>query len=45
MKDYESTLNYYKAELNWNPPFAEILSKYAPDGLKGYMVMNENRVI
>lgn len=42
MSNYESILNYYKNELNWNPPFAEALSKYAPDGLKGYLVMRES---
>ena len=34
MDDSESILKYYKDELKWNPPFAEILSKYSPDGLK-----------
>ncbi|GLC30128.1 carboxymuconolactone decarboxylase family protein [Clostridium omnivorum] len=42
MSNYESILNYYKNELNWNPPFAEALSKYAPDGLKGYLMMRES---
>jgi alkylhydroperoxidase/carboxymuconolactone decarboxylase family protein YurZ len=42
MNDFESILNYYKNELKWNPPFAEILSKYSPDGLKGYLVMRES---
>jgi alkylhydroperoxidase/carboxymuconolactone decarboxylase family protein YurZ len=42
MKDFESILNYYKDELKWNPPFAEILSKYSPDGLKGYLIMRES---
>ncbi|WP_160687687.1 carboxymuconolactone decarboxylase family protein [Clostridium sp. C2-6-12] len=42
MKDFESILNYYKNELKWNPPFADILSKYSPDGLKGYLVMRES---
>lgn len=42
MNNYESILNYYEDELNWNPPFAEALSKYAPDGLKGYLVMRES---
>ena len=35
-------LKYYKEELKWNPPFAEILSKYSPDGLKGYLIMRES---
>ncbi|MFC0905159.1 hypothetical protein ACFHWD_10730 [Clostridium sp. MT-14] len=30
MKDVEGILDYYKNELKWNPPFAEILSKYSP---------------
>lgn len=42
MNDYEEILNYYKNELKWNPPFAEALSKYSPDGLKGYLVMRES---
>ena len=40
--DSESILDYYKDELKWNPPFAEILSKYSPDGLKGYLGMRES---
>ncbi|MBU3156982.1 carboxymuconolactone decarboxylase family protein [Clostridium estertheticum] len=42
MDDVESILNYYKDELKWNPPFADILSKYSPEGLKGYLVMRES---
>lgn len=42
MDDFESILSYYKDELKWNPPFAEALSKYSPDGLKGYLVMRES---
>lgn len=42
MDDPKSILDYYKNELKWNPPFAEILSKYAPDGLKGYLMMRES---
>jgi alkylhydroperoxidase/carboxymuconolactone decarboxylase family protein YurZ len=42
MNDFESIINYYKDELKWDPPFAEILSKYSPDGLKGYLVMRES---
>ena len=38
----ENILEYYKNELKWNPPFAEIFSKYSPDGLKGYLVMRES---
>ena len=42
MKDLESILNYYKDELKWNPPFAEVLSKYSPDGLEGYLIMRDS---
>jgi alkylhydroperoxidase/carboxymuconolactone decarboxylase family protein YurZ len=42
MNDFEGILNYYKEELKWNPPFAEILSNYSPDSLKGYLVMRES---
>jgi alkylhydroperoxidase/carboxymuconolactone decarboxylase family protein YurZ len=35
-------LRYYKEELKWSPPFAEILSKYSPQGLKGYLTMRES---
>jgi alkylhydroperoxidase/carboxymuconolactone decarboxylase family protein YurZ len=42
MKDFEEILNYYKEELKWNPPFAEILSNYSPDSLKGYLIMRES---
>lgn len=41
MNDVESILKYYKDELKWNPPFADALSKYCPDGLRGYLVMRE----
>lgn len=42
MNDFENIINYYKDELKWNPPFAEVLSKYSPDGLKGYLTMRES---
>ena len=42
MNDFESIINYYKNELKWNPPFAETLSKYSPDGLRGYLAMRES---
>jgi len=42
MGDSESILKYYKDELKWNPPFAEILSKYSPDGLNGYLGMRQS---
>lgn len=34
-------LEYYRNELKWDPPFAELLCRYAPDGLKGYLTMRE----
>ncbi len=42
MNDFESILNYYKSELKWNPPFAEVLFKYSPNGLNGYLMMRES---
>ncbi len=42
MDNSKSILDYYKNELKWNPPFAEVLSKYAPDGLEGYLTMRES---
>ncbi|HEY8888794.1 MAG TPA: carboxymuconolactone decarboxylase family protein [Clostridium sp.] len=42
MDDSKSILKYYKDELKWNPPFAEILSKYSPEGLKGYLGMRQS---
>lgn len=42
MEDFQKILDYYKNDLKWNPPFAEVLSKYAPEGLKGYLVMRES---
>ncbi|MDR3598349.1 GNAT family N-acetyltransferase [Clostridium sp.] len=38
----DDILSYYKNELKWNPPFAEIFSKYSKDALKGYLVMRES---
>ncbi|MBU3191871.1 carboxymuconolactone decarboxylase family protein [Clostridium bowmanii] len=42
MNDSESILDYYRDELKWNPPFAEVLSKYSPDALKGYLGMRQS---
>lgn len=42
MDKCESILKYYKEELKWNPPFAEILSEYSPNGLEGYLVMRQS---
>lgn len=41
-KSQEDILSYYKNELKWNPPFAETLSKYSNDALKGYLIMRES---
>lgn len=41
MDNFDEILKYYREELKWNPPFAEALSKYAPEGLKGYLMMRE----
>ncbi len=41
-KDKNNILNYYKEVLKWNPPFAEILNKYLPDSLEGYLIMRES---
>lgn len=42
MNEFQNILSYYEDELKWHPPFAEILSKYASEGLKGYLVMRES---
>lgn len=42
MDSTENILKYYKEELKWNPPFAEVMSKYCPDSLKGYLTMRES---
>ncbi|WP_306796781.1 NUDIX domain-containing protein [Clostridium sp. YIM B02551] len=42
MKSHDNMLNYYKEELKWNPPFADVLSKYSPKGLEGYLIMRES---
>jgi alkylhydroperoxidase/carboxymuconolactone decarboxylase family protein YurZ len=42
MDKSENILKYYKDELKWNPPFAEVLSKYSPGGLEGYLLMRES---
>lgn len=41
MNDINDVLKYYRDELKWNPPFADALTKYSPEGLKGYLVMRE----
>ncbi|NMM62843.1 carboxymuconolactone decarboxylase family protein [Clostridium sp. P21] len=42
MSKTDDLLKYYKEELKWNPPFAEILSKYSKQGLEGYLTMRES---
>ncbi len=42
MDNTNDLLRYYKEELKWSPPFAEILSKYSPQGLNGYLTMRES---
>ncbi|MDF2880354.1 MAG: hypothetical protein K0R54_911 [Clostridiaceae bacterium] len=42
MDKTDDLLKYYKEQLKWDPPFAEILSKYCPDGLNGYLTMRQS---
>lgn len=42
MSERKNILDYYKNELKWNPPFAQLLSDYAPHGLEGYLTMRES---
>lgn len=42
MDKCENILDYYRQELKWDPPFANTLSTYCPDGLKGYLTMRES---
>ncbi len=42
MAEEKNILDYYKNELKWNPPFAQLLSDYAPKGLEGYLTMRES---
>jgi len=41
MDKQNDILKYYKEELKWNPPFADIFSSYAPEALDGYLQMRE----
>jgi alkylhydroperoxidase/carboxymuconolactone decarboxylase family protein YurZ len=41
MDHSEDILHYYRETLKWNPPFAEMLSKYAPGALGGYLQMRK----
>lgn len=40
--DTKNILDYYKNVLKWDPPFAKLLSDYAPQGLEGYLTMRES---
>jgi hypothetical protein len=42
MEKTDNILKYYKEELKWSPLYAEVLSKYAPKGLEGYLMMRES---
>ena len=42
MDKNKDLLEYYRKELKWNPPFAELLTKYSPQGLEGYLTMRES---
>lgn len=41
MKKNQDILKYYK-ELKWDPPFADVLSRYSPDALEGYFTMRKS---
>ena len=41
-KNKSDILNYYKEVLKWNPPFADLLNKYLPNSLEGYLIMRES---
>lgn len=41
-KSSKDILRYYREELKWNPPFADMLSKYMPGTLKGYLQMRQS---
>lgn len=42
MEKSQDILKYYKEELKWNPPFADVLSRYSPDALEGYLTMRKS---
>lgn len=42
MDKNDDLMEYYRNELKWNPPFAEILSKYSPNTLEGYLKMRQS---
>ena len=41
MEKSQDILKYYKEELKWEPPFADVLSRYSPDALEGYFAMRK----
>ena len=41
-KDKEDILKYYRDELKWNPPFADVFNRYSPEALEGYLTMRES---
>ncbi len=42
MKKSQDILKYYREELKWDPPFADVLSSYSPDALEGYFTMRKS---
>jgi len=42
MEKSSELLKYYKEELKWDPPFADVLSRYSPDTLDGYFTMRKS---
>lgn len=42
MESNNELLKYYKEDLKWNPPFSDILAKYLPEGLQGYLTMRQS---
>ncbi|WP_425802351.1 carboxymuconolactone decarboxylase family protein [Desulfitobacterium sp. Sab5] len=42
MDTSQDMLKYYREELKWDPPFAELLSKYSPEALEGYFTMRKS---
>lgn len=42
MEKSKEILKYYREELKWEPPFADILSRYSPDALEGYFTMRKS---
>ncbi|MDQ7094457.1 carboxymuconolactone decarboxylase family protein [Desulfosporosinus sp. PR] len=42
MEKNKDILRYYREELKWEPPFADILAKYSPDALEGYFTMRKS---